>query len=417
MVHDKSEDLIQRVLTQITSASISIDRNIEKILGVLRDHLQMDVAFVSEFGSRDRIFRHVINPVGRVVINRGDTMSMDAGYCPRVVDGRLPSLIPDTARVPEAMRLSETTDIPIGSHLSVPIQLSDGSVYGTFCCFGFAPKPTLDERDLHVMRALAQLVALQVEGDLDAVRHHNEKLARISDVLEMGQPRAVYQPIYRLHDRALIGVECLSRFDMEPKRSPDAWFNEAKEIGLGMRLEINAMLTALDGLRDMPGDFYVSVNISPQTLVAQDILDYLDVIEADRLVLELTEHALVDDYPPLQVIIERLRAAGVRFAVDDAGAGYSSMRHILTLHPDIIKMDISLTREIDRDRARQAMAAAIVGFGRQTGSHITAEGVETREELEALQSLGVDQGQGYYLSHPLGQDDLRTLLRPDTALP
>jgi EAL domain-containing protein (putative c-di-GMP-specific phosphodiesterase class I) len=93
------------------------------------------------------------------------------------------------------------------------------------------------------------------------------------------------------------------------------------------------------------------------------------------------------------------------------------MRHILTLHPDIIKMDISLTREIDRDRARQAMAAAIVGFGRQTGSHITAEGVETREELEALQSLGVDQGQGYYLSHPLGQDDLRTLLRPDTALP
>jgi len=102
--------------------------------------------------------------------------------------------------------------------------------------------------------------------------------------------------------------------------------------------------------------------------------------------------------------------------VDDAGAGYSSMRHILTLHPEIIKMDISLTRDIDHDRARQAMAAALVGFGRQTGSHVTAEGIETREELEALQSLGVGQGQGYYLSHPLKHDDLRALLQPDAVL-
>lgn len=415
-MHNNSEDLIQRVLTQIASASVSIDRNIEQILGVMREHLQMDVAFVSEFGSRDRVFRHVINPTGRVVLSRGDSMPMEAGYCPRVVDGRLPSLIPDTSRLPEAMGLPETMSVPIGSHISVPIRLSDGSVYGTFCCFSFEAKPGLDERDLHVMRALAQLVSLQVQGDIDAVRLHNEKLRRISSVLEMGQPRAVYQPIYRLHDRALIGVECLSRFDMEPKRSPDVWFNEANEIGLGMRLEINAMLTALQGLRGMPGDFYVSVNISPQTLVTQNILGHLDVIDAGRLVLELTEHALVEDYPALQTTIKHLRAAGVRFAVDDAGAGYSSMRHILTLHPEIIKMDISLTRDIDHDRARQAMAAALVGFGRQTGSHVTAEGIETREELEALQSLGVGQGQGYYLSHPLKHDDLRALLQPDAVL-
>ena len=106
-MHNNSEDLIQRVLTQIASASVSIDRNIEQILGVMREHLQMDVAFVSEFGSRDRVFRHVINPSGRVVLSRGDSMPMEAGYCARVVDGRLPSLIPDTSRLPEAMGLPE----------------------------------------------------------------------------------------------------------------------------------------------------------------------------------------------------------------------------------------------------------------------------------------------------------------------
>jgi EAL domain-containing protein (putative c-di-GMP-specific phosphodiesterase class I) len=203
---------------------------------------------------------------------------------------------------------------------------------------------------------------------------------------------------------------------MEPRRPPDAWFNEANEIGLGMRLEINAMLTALDGLRDVPGDFYVAVNVSPQTLITGDILEYLDVVEASRIVLEITEHALVDDYLPLQATVEKLRAAGVRFAVDDAGAGYSNMRHILTLHPEIIKMDISLTRNIDSDTPRKALAAAMIGFGRQTGSHVVAEGVETQRELEALEALGVHEVQGYHLSHPLSRDALLGVLREGRSL-
>jgi EAL domain-containing protein (putative c-di-GMP-specific phosphodiesterase class I) len=403
-------------MTQVGTASTAIDRNIEQILRAVHDHLKMDVSFVSEFGTRDRVFRQVINDGGRVALRSGDTMPMDAGYCLRVVQGKVPQLIPDTARVPAALEIPETKALPIGSHMSVPIVLTDGRVYGTFCCFSFEAKMDLDERDLHMMRAFAQLLAIQVEGNLEAVRNHGAKVERISSVLEMGQPRIVYQPIYRLSDQKIIGIECLSRFDMEPRRPPDAWFNEANEIGLGMRLEINAMMTALDGLRDVPGDFYVAVNVSPQTLINGDILEYLDVVDASRIVLEITEHALVDDYLPLQETVEKLRTAGLRFAVDDAGAGYSNMRHILTLHPEIIKMDISLTRNIDSDTPRKALAAAMIGFGKQTGSHVVAEGVETQRELEALEALGVHEVQGYHLSHPLSRDALLSVLREGRRL-
>lgn len=416
MVRRNADELIQRVMTQVGTASTAIDRNIEQILRAVHDHLKMDVSFVSEFGTRDRVFRQVINDGGRVALRSGDTMPMDAGYCLRVVQGKVPQLIPDTARVPAALEIPETKALPIGSHMSVPIVLTDGRIYGTFCCFSFEAKMDLDERDLHMMRAFAQLLAIQVEGNLEAVRNHGAKVERISSVLEMGQPRIVYQPIYRLSDQKIIGIECLSRFDMEPRRPPDAWFNEANEIGLGMRLEINAMLTALDGLRNVPGDFYVAVNVSPQTLINGDILEYLDVVDASRIVLEITEHALVDDYLPLQETVEKLRAAGVRFAVDDAGAGYSNMRHILTLHPEIIKMDISLTRNIDSDTPRKALAAAMIGFGKQTGSHVVAEGVETQRELEALEALGVHEVQGYHLSHPLSRDALLGVLREGRRL-
>ncbi len=416
MARQNADALIQQVMAQVASASSSVERNVEQILRAVRDHLRMDVAFVSEFGTRDRVFRYVLNEGGRLQLHAGDTMAMESGYCRGVVEGRIPQLIPDTARVPAAACLPETSAIPIGAHLSVPIVLGDGRVYGTFCCFSFEPNLSLDERDLHMMRAFAQLLAFQVEGDLAAVRDHGAKVERISAVLEMGQPRIVYQPIYRLSDHTIVGVECLSRFDMEPRRPPDKWFDEANEIGLGVRLELNAMLTALDGLRAVPGGFYVALNVSPQTLVSGDVLEYLDVIQPGRIVMEITEHALVDDYHPLQATVQKLRQAGVRFAVDDAGAGYANMRHILTLHPDIIKMDISLTRSIDSDPSRKALAAAMIGFGHQTGSHVVAEGVETAQELAALEVLGVDEVQGYHLSQPLSRDALFQALRASKSL-
>lgn len=397
--------------------AVSISRNVDRMLDAVRRHLDMDVAFVSEFNGRDRVFRHVASRVDPSPIRPGDSSPLEEGYCMRVVEGHIPQLIPDTASVPMLRHIPETRAMPIGAHLSVPIQLRDGRVYGTFCCFSMQSNLSLGQRDLHMMRAFADLLAYQIDGDLDAVHAHREKVERITAVLELGQPHVVYQPIYRSSEQRIIGVECLSRFNLEPRRTPDIWFSEAREIGLGVRLELNAILSALDGLRRMPGSFYVALNVSPQTIISGDIAGYLDDLPAERIVLEITEHSLVDDYDALNARLAPLRAAGMRVAVDDAGAGYASMRHVLAIHPDIIKLDLSLTRGIDADSPRRALAAALIEFARQTQSRVVAEGVETASELAALQVLGVDDVQGYHLARPLEAEALAIRLRAQDRHP
>lgn len=400
------------ILAEEGPGALSVRRNVDRILNAVRTHLGMDVAFISEFGGRYRTFRHVVGALDPMPLQAGDTSPLEEGYCLRVVDGRIPQLIPDTGAFPVLATIPETALLPIGAHLSVPITLSDGRVYGTFCCFSLRPNLSLSERDLQMMRAFAELLAYQIDGDLDALHEHELKVERINSVLELGQPNIAYQPIYRLSDDQIIGVECLSRFDLNPPRPPDLWFREAREIGLGVRLELNAILTALDGLRHLLGGFYVSLNVSPQTIISGQIAGYLDALPADRMVLELTEHAFVEDYAALREHLTPLRRQGVRVAVDDAGAGYASMRHVLAISPDIIKLDMTLTRSIDSDSPRRALAAALIAFARETHTEVVAEGVETAEELAALKSLGVRHAQGYFLARPQSLVGLAALLNP-----
>lgn len=120
-----------------------------------------------------------------------------------------------------------------------------------------------------------------------------------------------------------------------------------------------------------------------------------------RIVIEITEHSDVENYEQLLRALLPLRQRGFRLAVDDAGAGYSSLRHILNLQPDFIKLDMGLIRNIDVDPARRALASALIGFARETGSVIIAEGVETASEFETLQLIGVEQVQGYFLGRPM----------------
>jgi EAL domain-containing protein (putative c-di-GMP-specific phosphodiesterase class I) len=116
--------------------------------------------------------------------------------------------------------------------------------------------------------------------------------------------------------------------------------------------------------------------------------------------VEITEQAQVEDYDELNVALGHLREVGVRIAVDDAGAGYASLRHILRLEPDVIKLDKSLVRNVHRDRPRRALATALISFAAEIGATIVAEGIESAEELDALRDLGVTFGQGYHLARP-----------------
>ena len=209
----------------------------------------------------------------------------------------------------------------------------------------------------------------------------------------------VYQPIVDLRTRAVVGMEALARFHSLPLRPPNEWFAAAVELELGIQLEMMAVRSAMTALPHLPDGAYLSVNCSPRAAMAPELAALVDG-DASRMVVEITEHEAIEDYEVLATALEGCAARGVRVAIDDAGAGFASLRHTVLLHPDIVKVDTSLTRNIDGDRAKRAMTSALVSFGEEMGIAIVAEGIETREELETLVTLGVPFGQGFYLAEP-----------------
>ncbi len=377
---------------------------VSQVLRTVRKHLGMDVAFISHFREVDRVLEHV-DSEGTTPISEGQVIPLEHGYCLKVVRGELPQLIADTSLVPAAMAIPETRAIPIGAHLSVPIELSSGEIYGTLCCFSREPNLTLGERDLRMMRALGEVLASRIDEDLVGARAKQGAADEIHRVLAEGAPRIVYQPIYSLAKDEIAGAEALSRFDSSPPRAPDVWFNAAHDAGVGMELEIRAIENALVALDRMPAPLTLSLNTSPELLISGRLIPVLSGLDLSRVTLEVTEHAAVADYDALQSALAPFRARGALLSIDDAGAGYASMRHILNLKPDVIKLDMSLTRDIDTDSSRRALAKGLIAFAHEIGSTIIAEGVETESELAALRSIGVDKVQGYYLSKPKTLDD------------
>ncbi|AVS82938.1 diguanylate phosphodiesterase [Paracidovorax avenae] len=378
---------------------------LERVLQVVRRHLSMDVAFISRFQESDRVLEYVDGDAD-CVLRPGQAIPLGSGYCLKVIRGELPEYIPDTSRVPAAMEIPETKSIPIGSHLSTPIVLEDKRLFGTLCCFSHAPVPSLAERDMDVLRAFAEFLGFYFDA---AARREKEQeaVARvIRTAMQGGHLRIVFQPVYDLARRSLHSFECLSRFDVEPLRPPDQWFSAAHSVGLGMDLELHAIRRALASLACFPADVPFNVNCSPDFILSGRLQSLLeDGTDLSRVVLEVTEHASVNDYAALAEALQPLRAQGARLAVDDAGAGYCSMRHILQLQPEIIKLDMSITHSIDRDIHRRALAKGLISFAHEIGSQIVAEGVEEAAELETLGRLGVDFAQGYYLARPLALQD------------
>ncbi len=213
----------------------------------------------------------------------------------------------------------------------------------------------------------------------------------------------VFHPIVDLETRQEIGVEALARFGSIPVKPPDRWFAEATALELGLQLQLRTLKEALDALPKVPDGMFLAVNCSHVAAASSEFADRLDGVE-DRIVLEITEHEAIEDYGALAKAIAPLRARGLRVAVDDVGAGYASLRHALQLAPDMVKMDISLTRGIDRDAGRRALASALISFAGDTNMTIVAEGIETAAELHALRELGVPYGQGFYLARPAPLD-------------
>ena len=245
--------------------------------------------------------------------------------------------------------------------------------------------------------------------------------AAVLRAIQSSSVTTAFQPIVSLVTGRLLGAEALSRFSIPgEERTPQDWFTDAARVGLGVELELHVALLALDAAVILPGDAYVSVNLSPESLLWPGLVDVLTrtPIPPSRLVIEITEHASVRDYDRLTRALRPLRDLGIRLAVDDAGAGYASFRHILRLSPEFIKLDRSLIDSIDSDPAQRALTAAVAMFATDMQATVIAEGIETTAVLNAVRNLDVTVGQGYLLGRPTAEstDWLKwaqgSLLRP-----
>jgi EAL domain-containing protein (putative c-di-GMP-specific phosphodiesterase class I) len=221
----------------------------------------------------------------------------------------------------------------------------------------------------------------------------------ISQIVEGDTVQIAVQPIVDMRDGSVVGAEALARFPREPFPHPGAWFAAALEVGLTTELEIACARKALALLGSRPDGTTLSVNFSPGT-VMEGLPRLLGPVQWDRIVIELTEHVPVEDYAVLNAALEPLRAKGAQVAVDDTGAGFASLRHILDVAPDVIKIDIGITRGVDSDPSRAAIAAMLVSFAERMGIRVVAEGVETEAERDTMLALGAVYGQGYLFGRP-----------------
>lgn len=244
------------------------------------------------------------------------------------------------------------------------------------------------------MRNAAELGGMTVNAPATHV------MRNLRHVIHSRAIQPLFQPVVRLEDGVIRGYEALARFDRAHFANPTDAFTAATDAGVGVDLEALALQRAFDHLDQLPAWTWLSANLSVEALLNPRVREILLEHAAYGIVVELTEHYQVHDYPALVAVTEQLRSAGIRIAVDDAGAGFASLSHILQLCPDIIKLDITLTRGIEDDLVRIALARALVGFAEDIGAMLIAEGIENEAEYDKLRSLGVKLGQGYYMARP-----------------
>jgi EAL domain-containing protein (putative c-di-GMP-specific phosphodiesterase class I) len=222
-------------------------------------------------------------------------------------------------------------------------------------------------------------------------------ITRIKQIISGGEFAIYLQPIVQLDDATTVAVEALTRF--ANGSPPESQFAEAATLGFGPILERATVKAALTAASRLPPAVALSINLSADVLQHEPALSELFAAAERPLIVELTEHERIDDYEAVRFALERL-GPNVKLAIDDAGSGFASLRHIFALQPAYVKLDMEWVRGIDRDPIRRALVSGLVYFGAETGCELIAEGIETNEELLALRELGIQLGQGYALGRP-----------------
>ncbi|WP_232291976.1 EAL domain-containing protein [Frankia sp. QA3] len=387
------------------------DTVVADLLDILRRQLRMDLAALARIDDEHLVLQVLRGDVDGFGFCAGATISRQESLLGLVLAGELPETVEDTLADPCLAGNCDVRERGIGSYTAVPIVDSEGRVYGILCCVGHRARPGSPERDGRFLRLLAAFLSDAVLDLHEMWERRRQIWQEVSDLIDSGGPQIIFQPIFRLEDQHIIGVEALSRFP-DLVGGAQRWYADAATVGLSTELERLAIERALAVLPVLPPDLTLAVNASPSTIAA-GLLDLLPASVAGRLVVEITEHEHIGTDRHLLLAVEVLRSRGVRIAIDDIGTGYAGLEQLLHLRPDIIKLDGVITRGIDTDAARRAIASGLVEVASEIGGTVVAEGIETPAELATAMGAGIPYGQGYLLGQPSPPSEA-AWLRPDT---
>lgn len=411
-----------------------IDGTISDVLKILRNQMNMDVVFCSEFVDGKRVFRHIASSTDNPPIAIGASDELENSWCQRVVDGRLPRIIQDAALDPVASKL--LTDLPfrIGTHISTPIILKSGEVYGTLCCFSHHPKEGSGEDDLATLVFTAKLTAAMLELKDSPVKSqlwksddHSKAIRDIRCGLDKGEFINYYQPNVDLQTGRIVGAEALIRW-LHPEKGmlhPSEFVPLMEESGLIVEAGNAVMSRAMwdwrnwseRGLSPPP----IAVKLAAKHFLSNNLVslvkEVLSISGADGnlqtkmpLSIEVAESSVFGN---LEITCEQLRALrdlGVTVALDDFGTGYSSLSHLAELPLDMLKIDRSFVMKMGAEPDYMAVVTTIIQLAHGLGLLVVAEGVETADEAQLLKLLRCDQAQGYLYSKPVPAEDFAAML-------
>jgi len=274
----------------------------------------------------------------------------------------------------------------------------DGEVYGLLVA-GTTSRVSVEEVTgwLPALAEYAAIAAALLVPELSQRRAQADATAPIRRAINERAFTPYFQPVVELESRSIVGYEALMRF--HDGTLPERRFADAEAAGLGRELELATLSAAIEAAHSLPAGRWLSLNVSPAIVGDPATTPLFAKLDGRPLVLELTERSEIHDYEVVREALDRLPVP-TSLAVDDAGAGFASLRHIIELHPRYVKLDMRLVRGVDSDPARQALIAGMVYFSRQTDCVLVAEGIETEDERRTLRLLGVTFGQGFLLGRP-----------------
>jgi EAL domain-containing protein (putative c-di-GMP-specific phosphodiesterase class I)/DNA-binding response OmpR family regulator len=293
--------------------------------------------------------------------------------------------------------------------------LAHVDLYVGFSRLGQSPK-------IRFKRALLQAIeqaTRSIQQQRSEVQHRLG--AEFERVISKSQITCVYQPIVRLDGFTVIGYELLARGPLRSElHRPDALFEVARAENRVPELDRLCRMMAARGSATRPAKYLRFINTEPIDLLSgthgdmavQEFIDATPEELRSQTVIEITENSVIDDFARMRHVVERLRKQGFRIAIDDAGAGYAGLQTMVEIEPDFIKLDMSLTRHLERSVVKQKLIGTLRDFCRQADIALVAEGIETQEQLDVLLALDITYGQGFLFAHPGSPYPLRETILP-----